>query len=852
MRRCKRGQRKIQSALRLAALPALVLATIPSCFAGPAYYPAVRQGGLYMFNYYFPPAPAATPWAPCWSPDDKWIAAGMQGSLWKIDPATGAAIELVHDGKYNSSPNWSPDGKWIIYTADDGGRSIQLAILNVASGETHPLTNDEHVYLDPVFSPDGRSVAYVSSQPSGHLNIYVRKIQDGRWMAEPVALTRDHRFTGDRLYVGGWDMHTQPAWTRDGKEIIFAGNREASLGSGDLWRMPVEPDGIKKAVLVLKEQTLFRSRPDVSIDGKRIVYASTAGAAEQFNNLYVLPVTGGAPYKLTFDDWDHFHPRWSNDGEWIAYISNQGGLPQLALLETYGGARRTISITSRRWKIPMGKLRARVVDDSTGALTPARIQGLAADGKFYPPPEAYSRLGIGIAHNFHTRGEFTVEVPPGIMTLEAIKGFEYHPARAEARVEAGRTAEVELRLHRAVDAPARGWYSGSTHVHMNYGGNLRNTPENLIFMAEAEDVHAVMSLAANKDNRILDQQYFTGPGEHAASRGNARIKLHIGEEYRPPFYGHVSFLGLRDHLISPFLTGYEGTGVESLYPSNTDMFRKARAQGAFTTYVHPFVAVDADPIETGLGVARALPVDAALGVVDALEWSYSGHAQLDVWHRLLDNGLVLTPVGGEDSITNLHHYRMLGAFRTYAHLDGPFTLENWLAALRKGHTYVSSGPVLEFRVNGHLPGDVIRLPQPGGTLTFEGAVHSITPLSKVVLHSNQGPPREIPLSRDHRGARFREVMPVKASGWFSLTAEGPPDAIIDSEYPLAVTNAVRVYVGDGRIRNAASAQYFIRWISKLQATAEQWPWWRSGREKNHVFSQFEQARKVYEKLAAGQ
>jgi Tol biopolymer transport system component len=47
-----------------------------------------------------------------------WIAAGMEGSLWKVDPATGAAIELVHDGRYSSSPSWSPDGKWIIYTAD--------------------------------------------------------------------------------------------------------------------------------------------------------------------------------------------------------------------------------------------------------------------------------------------------------------------------------------------------------------------------------------------------------------------------------------------------------------------------------------------------------------------------------------------------------------------------------------------------------------------------------------------------------------------------------------------------------------------------------------------------------------
>ena len=90
--------------------------------------------------------------------------------------------------------------------------------------------------------------------------------------------------------------------------------------------------------VILDEQSLFRTRPDVSPDGKRAIYSSTRGAADQYDHLYVLPVTGGQPYKLTFGDHDDFHPRWSPDGESIAYISNEGGLPRLYFLETYGGA----------------------------------------------------------------------------------------------------------------------------------------------------------------------------------------------------------------------------------------------------------------------------------------------------------------------------------------------------------------------------------------------------------------------------------------------------------------------------------------------------------------------------------
>ncbi|MCL6508029.1 MAG: hypothetical protein K6T59_13490, partial [Bryobacteraceae bacterium] len=268
-------------------------------------YPAARHGGNYMHNYYIPPAPGSTPWAPCWSPDGKWIAVAMSGSIWRVNPESGEAEELTYNERYHSSPAWSPDGNWIVYTADDDGRGIHLEIVNVATGAWRTLAADGHLYLDPVFSPDGTRLAYVCSRPSGYFNIFVRAIRDGHWDGPEIALTADHRYGRDRLYFGPWDMHTQPAWTRDGREILFVGNRDVPLGSGDLWRMPAKPFGIAEAVRLLHEQTLYRTRPDVSPDGKRLVYSSTRGAAHPFHALYVVPVTGGEPYKLTFGAYDH-------------------------------------------------------------------------------------------------------------------------------------------------------------------------------------------------------------------------------------------------------------------------------------------------------------------------------------------------------------------------------------------------------------------------------------------------------------------------------------------------------------------------------------------------------------------
>jgi TolB protein len=833
--------------MRLAVLvPILATTLYAQQYTYPAVYPAAKEGGNYMHNYYIPPAPSSTPWAPAWAPDGSWIAVAMYGSIWRVDPKTAAAVELTYGKTYHSSPAFSPDGKWIVYTADDDSRSINLEILNLATGETRPLTTGNQIYLDPVFSPDGTQLAYASTQPQGYFNIYVRRIANGAWAGEPIAMTKDNRYPRPRLYFSEWDFHMQPSWTPDGKQLVFLSNRNVPLGSGHLYRMPAEANSIDKAIPFLQEQSLYRAQPQVSIDGKRVLYASTAGSADQYTNLYVTPLAGGAPYKLTFGDYDHFNPRFSPDGEWIAYIHNQFGLPQLSLLEVYGGERRDLRITSKKWKRPMGALRVTVKDEETGERTPARIYGLASDGKFYPPSDAYSRLGRGAEHIIHTNGEFLMEVPPGRMKIEAVKGFQYWPASTEVNIAASRTVTVELKLRRMTNLANQGWFSGSTHVHMNYGGNLRNTPQNLIHMSRAEDMDVIMNLVANKDNRILDHQYFVrGGGEHPASRGLSDVKLHIGEEYRPPFYGHVFFLGLKDHLISPFTTGYEGTGIESLYPSNTDMLRKARAQGALNGYVHAYYG-DKDPLDTDLGIAKAFPVDAALGTVECIEWSGSSRSELMVWHHALNNDLKIVPTGGEDSISNLHRTKLVGSVRTYVHASD-LSIESWIKAVREGRTFFTTGPILNLTIDGREPGAELRL-RTSGQVTIEAKVQSIAPLNKVVIHRNGLVFKELSLSADKLTATLKESVPVSESGWYSLYAEGPPFRLLDGEHPQAATNAIRVYVGNGKIRNAQSARYFQRWIDKLDAMAREWPWWRSEQEERHVLGQFDEARRVYQNL----
>jgi hypothetical protein len=324
----------------------------------------------------------------------------------------------------------------------------------------------------------------------------------------------------------------------------------------------------------------------------------------------------------------------------------------------------------------------------------------------------------------------------------------------------------------------------------------------------------------------------------------------VGEEYRPPFWGHVFLIGLRDHLISPFLTGYEGTAIESLYPTNHQMFVKAREQGAITGYVHAFGG-ERDPMQGSLGGAKEFPVDLALGSLDCLEWSGSSRGTLGVWHHALNNDFPITAVGGEDSNTSLHRHTMLGSVRTYAFTGPELDARRWIEAVGAGRAFMSNGPLLEFRVNQRTAGEKVELPAGGGTLDFEASVWSTLPLTRAVIYHNGKVWKEIPLHSGRRTAALRESSRVAESGWFSLAVEGERAAgSADPSYPQAVSNPVRVYVGGKKIRNRESAQYFITWIDKLRKMADAHPGWRSQAEKDKVFGQFDKARAVYEQRAA--
>ena len=88
------------------------------------------------------------------------------------------------------------------------------------------------------------------------------------------------------------------------------------------------------------------SDPQVSPDGKLVVYVMSEldRSTEKSNaDLYLIPVSGGEPKRLTTSSGPDNHPRWSPDGKTISFVSTRSGSSQVWLLPIDGGEARQMT-----------------------------------------------------------------------------------------------------------------------------------------------------------------------------------------------------------------------------------------------------------------------------------------------------------------------------------------------------------------------------------------------------------------------------------------------------------------------------------------------------------------------------
>lgn len=783
----------------------------------------------------------------------------MAGSLWRQSLDSGTAVELTAGPGYDYQPDWSRDGRWLVYTTYYKD-AIELRAFDLQSGQSKQLTSGGNVNVEPRFSPDGKRIAFVSTAYNGRFHIFAGDFSNGT-LSNVQRLTGETRSSLPRYYYSQLDTEISPAWSPDGSELVFISNRGHIYGSGGFWRMKAQPGA--EAREIHYEETTWKARPDWSPDGTRLVYSSYLG--RQWNQLWVIPASGGDAFPLTYGEYDNTAPRWSPDGRHIAFISNRGGNTSLWIQDVPGGAHRQLAVAQRRYLKPMGRLSITVLNEF-GKPTPARVFVIGPDQRAYAPDSAWMHADDSLdpakqafeAHYFHTSGHSVLAVPAGAVSVEVMKGFEYQVEKQDITMGHDGLGGIAFHLHpirfsrnvvHNVSAKNSRWLSADLHVHMNYAGAYRNTPQHLVQQGEAENLGIIEDLVVNKEVRIPDIAYFR-VGRDPASRPD--MLLMQSQEFHTSYWGHLGLLNLTHNFLIPGYAAYPNTAAASLYPMNADIADLAHAQGALVGYVHPF---DTFPDPTNPApLTDELPVDVALGKVDYMEiLGFSDHkSTAAVWYKLLNCGFHIPTGAGTDAMANFASLRgPVGLNRVYAEVPkGPTDIHRFLNSLRHGHTFASNGPLLRFSLGGQTIGGELKLPAGTSQVKFTAALRSIVPINHLQVLCNGRVVREIPLAGKRQVADAQGTVLVTQSGWCILRAWNQKAELpVLDLYPYATTSPIYISVGGKPTRSAPDAAYFVAWIDRLSQAANSYPDWRSAAEKEHVQKLLSAARAIYAQQA---
>ena len=803
----------------------------------------------YYFREMYLPQLTTGPSSAAWMPDSRTLVFSMAGSLWRQQVGTENARQLTAGPGYDYQPDCSPDGRWVAYVSY-AADAMELWVLDLQTLHAQQLTTSGTVNIEPRFSPDGKQIVFVSTSYNKRFHIFTGDFANGE-LSNVQRVTGEDKSSLPRYYYSEFDSEISPNWSRDGSEILYVSNRGHLYGSGGFWRMKVAARGPAREIHY--EETNWKARPEFSPEGKRIVYASYLG--RQWHQLWTIPANGGDAFQLTYGEYDNINPRWSPDGNRIAFISNRSGNTSLWILDLPGGKQTQVVSKNKQYLKPTARIAITVLDPQ-GEITPARIFLTGEDGRAYAPDDAWMQADDSFApgvqrfeaHYFESRGNDVVSVPAGRVMVQAMKGFEYRVLERTVEAKAGEQVKVVLHL-RPLNLPRNPgfrWVSGDVHVHMNYGGAYRNTPQHMIQQAESENLSIVENLIVNKEQRIPDITYFRPDADPAST---ATTLLFHGQEFHTSYWGHIGLLHLQDHFLLPGYAGYSNTSVASAFPPNSDIIDLAHEQHALAGYVHPYDETP-DP-RNNPDLRHALPVDVALGKVDYLEvLGFSDHlATTSVWYRLLNLGFRIPAAAGTDAMSNLASLRgPVGLNRVYVRVPGgKLAHAPWLDSLKHGHTFATNGPLLGFSLAGNIPGDELRLPTGEHDIKFIAWMRSFVPVDHLQVVCNGKVVHELKLDATRESANVAGSIPRSNSGWCLLRAlaDQPEMPVLDA-FPYATTSPVYLSVTGSPLKSSEDAQYFLAWIDRIVSSTQANTNWNTAAEKTAVLDTLRKTRAVYE------
>ena len=194
--------------------------------------------------------------ATSWTPDGQLVISQLEFrgpyrilfDLWSL----GAGGRRITDGDRVEDPDVAPDGERIVAVQNGGGATRLVRVLRT-TGELQPITRADPAVLwsYPRWSPDGTRIAAARWRRGGEYDIVVIDTL-GAVLATVVT---------------GRDVNQSPAWSADGRWVLFSSER---TGISNLYAVDVSaaPPRLRQVTNVLTGAF----QPDVSPDGRSIYF----------------------------------------------------------------------------------------------------------------------------------------------------------------------------------------------------------------------------------------------------------------------------------------------------------------------------------------------------------------------------------------------------------------------------------------------------------------------------------------------------------------------------------------------------------------------------------------------------
>jgi Tol biopolymer transport system component len=305
------------------------------------------------------PAPAPVP------VEQPSVAAPSRGLLWGMVAAAavfaGAALFLWLGRKSAPIPSLvpltslpgnafrpsiSPDGKRVAFVWDGGSGNFDIYVKLINTGDPLRLTTNPAQDLDPAWSPDGRQIAFVRWSPDRHELFIIPSLGGAEQKVADLAPSQVRWQVDGNLYR----RTLGPSWSPDGEQIAVAGALSRDEPES-IYLIAVET-GEKRRLTKPDRRDETDSEPAFSPRGNLLAFVRMRAGATGSPDLYVQPLAGGAPKRLTFDRRQISGLTWTPDGRRIVFASERDGEYRLWQVRVSGAPPTLVAGADRRARHP--------------------------------------------------------------------------------------------------------------------------------------------------------------------------------------------------------------------------------------------------------------------------------------------------------------------------------------------------------------------------------------------------------------------------------------------------------------------------------------------------------------------